>query len=91
MQYAYYYKNKILWLNITYEEEKILILNYIHFSNNHIKRESMDAKIIEMGFYWYGYSSDIMDMIRNCGVCHSENVGIKLPNIPKIIISYGPN
>ena len=91
LQYSYYYKNKLLWLNIIYEEEKIPLLKYTHFSNNHIKRETMDEKIIEMGFYWFGYSSDILELIRNCGVCHSENVGIKLPNNPKIIISYGPN
>ena len=51
----------------------------------------MDEKIIRMGYYWYGYSTDIMETIKNCGICHSENAGIRIPNKPKIIISYGPH
>ena len=51
----------------------------------------MEEKIISSGFYWHGYSNDIIDFLNNCGVCHSENVGKKLLNNPKIIISYGPN
>ena len=51
----------------------------------------MEEKIISSGFYWHGYSNDIIDFLNNYGVCHSENVGKKLPNNPKIIISYGHN
>ena len=72
--YSIYYKNKLIWLNIIYEDEKIPLLNYIHFNNNHIKRESMEQKIIEMGYYWYRYSKDIENIIKSCGVYHSENV-----------------
>ena len=32
--------------------------NYIHYSNNHIKREARDEKIIDMGYYWNGYSTN---------------------------------
>ena len=51
----------------------------------------MEEKIIQLDFYWHGYSNDVIDFINNCGVCHSVIVGKKLPNNPKIIISYGPN
>ena len=91
LQYFYYYKNKNLWLNIIYQEEKIPLLKFIHFNNNHIKRESMETKVIEMGFYWYGYSNDIINFIDNCGVCHAEKYGKKIPLNPKIIITYGPH
>ena len=50
----------------------------------------MDEKIISMGYYWYGYSSDIMETIKKCGICHSEKEGFRILNQPKIIISYGP-
>ena len=66
LQYSYYYKNKLIWLNIIYQKEKIPILNYIHFNSNHIKRETMEEKIIEAGFYWHGYSNDIIEFINNC-------------------------
>ena len=91
LQYSYYYKNKLIWLNIIYQKEKIPILNYIHFNCNHIKRETMEGKIIEAGFYWQGYSNDIIEFINNCGICHSELRAKKIENNPKIIISYGPN
>ena len=51
----------------------------------------MNLTIIEMGFYWYGYSNDITQFIKQCGFCHSENVIEKVPNIPKIILSKGPH
>ena len=51
----------------------------------------MDSKILEMGYYWYGYSSDTANIVSNCGICHSEKVREKLPNIPKIMITYGPH
>ena len=91
LQYKHYYKNNFIWLNIIFQLEKKPLLNYVHFKFNHIKRETMEEKIIQLGFYWYGYSNDVIDFINNCGVCHSVIVGKKLPNNPKIIISYGPN
>ena len=66
-------------------------LNYIHFNSNHIKRETMEEKIIEAGFYCYGYSNDIIEFINNCVICHSELKAKKIENSPKIIITYGPN
>ena len=91
LQYFYKYNKSELWVNIIYKDEKLSLLNYKHFSNNHLKRESMDLKILEMGFYWYGYSNDITQFIKECGVCHSENVIEKVPIIPKIILSKGPH
>ena len=55
------------------------LLNYIHYNNNHIKRESMDQRIIEMGYYWHGYSKDIENLIKSCDICHSENIAKKYP------------
>ena len=89
LQYSYYYKNKNIWLNIIYNEEKLPILNYVHYTNNHLKRESMDEKIIQMGFYWYGFSTDITNFIKKCGHCHSEIIGKQLKPEPKIIVTYG--
>ena len=91
LQCNHYYKNKFIWLNIIFQLEKIPLLNYIHFKFNHIKRETMEEKIMQLGFYWHGYLNDVIDFINKCGVSHSENVGKKLPNNPKIIITYGPN
>ena len=34
----------IITIFIIYKKEKLPILNYIHFSNNHLKSESMDEK-----------------------------------------------
>ena len=42
LQYFYKYNKNELWLNIIYKDEKLSLLNYIHFSNNHLKRESID-------------------------------------------------
>ena len=89
LQYNYYYKNKFIWLNIIYKEEKLPILNYTHYSNKHLKRETMDEKIIEMGFYWYGFSTDITNFIKNCGVCHVDLEGKQLKPNPKIMLTYG--
>ena len=44
-----------------------------------------------MGFYWYGYSNDITYFIKECGICHSENIIEKVQKIPKIIVSKGPH
>ena len=89
LQYNYYYKNKLIWLNIIYKEEKIPLLKYVHYSNNHLKRESMDEKIIEMGFYWYGFSTDIINFIKNCGICHADLAGKQLKPNPQIMLTYG--
>ena len=89
LQYSYHYKNKNIWLNIIYKEEKIPILNYVHYTNNHLKREGMDEKIIQMGFYWFAFSTDITNFIKNCGHCHSEIAGKPIKPEPKIIVTYG--
>ena len=34
----------IITIYVIYKKEKLPILNYIHFSNNHLKSESMDEK-----------------------------------------------
>ena len=51
----------------------------------------MEAKVIGMGFYWYEYSNDIINFIEKCGVCHSERYRKKVPQNPKIILTYGPH
>ena len=62
LQYKHYYKNNFIWLNIIFQLEKIPLLNYVHFKFNHIKRETMEEKIIQLGFYWHGYSNDVIDL-----------------------------
>ena len=37
----------------------------------------METKVIEMGFYWYGYSNDIINFIDNCGICQAETYDTK--------------
>ena len=44
-----------------------------------------------MGYYWYGYSTDIIELINKCGICQSEKAEKKLPSNTKIIITYGPH
>ena len=44
-----------------------------------------------MGYYWYGYSNDITKFIDECGICHTEKIKEKLPQIPKIILTKGPH
>ena len=53
--------------------------------------EGMDEKIIQMGFYCYGISTDITNFIKKCGKCHSEITGKPLKLEPKIIATYGAN
>ena len=55
-----------------------------------MKRESTDLNLLEMGYYWYGYSTDIINFIDECGLCHSEKITVKLPNVNKIILTKGP-
>lgn len=38
----------------------------------------MAKKVIEMGFYWAGYTDTIYDIIKECGVCHCVNKTKKL-------------
>ena len=52
LQYLYKYNNKEFWLDIMYKDEKNSLLNYVHYANNYLKRESMYFKIIEIGYYW---------------------------------------
>jgi len=51
LQYKHYNKNNLIWLNIIFLLKKEPLFNYVHFEFNHIKRESMEGKIIQLGFY----------------------------------------
>ena len=88
LQYKHYNKNNLIWLNIIFLLKKEPLLNYVHFKFNHIKRESMEGKIIQLGFYWHGYSNDFIDFIYKCSIYHSIIVWKKLLNKTKIIINY---
>ena len=56
------------------------MLYYINYNNNHLKHEAMAKKVIEMGFYWAGYTDTIYDIIKECSnvVCHCVNKTKKL-------------
>ena len=90
MQYKHNKNNKDLWLYIPYAEEVVAILNFLHYNNNHLKRDSMLKKIKEMVFSWNGMTANIEDSIHKYGVCYSISNTQKLSKKPKIIITYGP-
>ena len=48
------------------------MLHYIHYKNNHLKRDSMLKKIIEMGYFWNGITGDVVNAIKICEICYSE-------------------
>ena len=54
-----------------------------------MKRETMELKILEICYYWFGYSKDISKFIDNCSLYHIEKLKQKLPHIPKITITKG--
>ena len=57
-----YYKKEFVWLNIPYKEEIKSMLYYLHNKNNHLKHEAMSSEVISMGFYWNGYTNDIIKL-----------------------------
>ena len=65
------------------------LLNYIHFHNNHIKRNLWFKKSLKWDIF--GVDIDIENIIKSCEICHSENAIKKIPDNPKIIITYCPN
>ena len=90
LQYRYYYKKDFIWLNIPYKEEIKSMLYYLHNKNNHLKHEAMSREVISMGFYWNGYTNDINNTIKECGICYCKNNAKMIPVNPKIILTYGP-
>ena len=52
LQYKYFYQNKkFIWLNIPFINEINPMLNFIHFSNHHLKKDRMAAHVIKKGFF----------------------------------------
>ena len=73
IKYYDYKKKDFLWMKIPYKKEVNALLRYIHYNNKHLKKEGMSKKIIVSGFFWAGYTKDIKNFIKTCGVCHSLN------------------
>lgn len=68
LQYKYFYQNKkFIWLNIPFINEINPMLNFIHFSNHHLKKDRMVAHVIKKVFFWFGYTETINQFIQNCG------------------------
>ena len=44
----------------------------------------MNQRIIEIGYYWFGYSTDVANLIKSCGICYSDYNTKKLTNHPKL-------
>ena len=91
LQYKYSNNKIINWLNIPFQNEVETLLNYIHYNNNHLKKDRMVIHVIDAGFFWFGFSSDIDKFIKKCGKNHCENNIEKIEKENKIIISKGPH
>ena len=92
LQYKYFYQNKkFIWLNIPFINEINPMLNFIHFSNHHLKKDRMAAHVIKKGFFWFGYTETINQFIQNCGQCHAISNITKIPKKQKLIITRGPH
>ena len=51
----------------------------------------MKELIIENGYYWEGYSQDIINFMKSCPICHPQRIHKKI-NMPiKQIIDEGPH
>ena len=91
LQYKYTNNKIIKWLNIPFQNEVETLLNYTHYNNNHLKKDRMVIHVIDAGFFWFGFSSDIDKFIKKCGKNHCENNIEKIEKENKIIISKGPH
>ena len=85
IQYKYTRNKYIKWLYIPYENEIEPLLKYIHFNNNHLKKDRMAVHIINSGFFWFGYTEYITNFIDKCGFCHCNDKLEKVPKQTKII------
>ena len=78
-------------LFIPFLNEDKIILNNIHISNHHPGINKMKELIIENGYYWEGYSQDIINFMKSCPICHPQRIHKKI-NMPiKQIIDEGPH
>jgi len=61
-------------------EEKYLIFN-IHNNKNYPGINKMKQLIIESGYFWEGFSSEIKNYIKECPICNPKHnrKKIKLP------------
>jgi hypothetical protein len=88
-KYKIHEEEKTLFIPLLNEDK--IILNNIHISNHHPGINKMKELIIENGYYWEGYSQDIINFMKSCPICHPQRIHKKI-NMPiKQIIDEGPH
>ncbi len=67
LQYKRVLNKKEVWLNIPFEDEVEPLLNYVYYKYLHLKKDRMTTRIINLGYFWFGFTEDIHKCIKNCG------------------------
>ena len=83
-------KKKKIYLNIPFLNEEKYILSNIH-NDMHAGINKMKELILEAGYFWEGFSSDIKDFIKICPVCNPLHKRKKIKMPLKQIIDEGPH
>ena len=84
-------KDNYKYLNIPFiNEEKYLISN-IHNNKNHPGINKMKQLIIENGYFWEGFSSEIINFIKECPICNPKHNRKKIKLPLKQIIDERPH
>ena len=84
-------ENKALYYKIPYLEEKEILVNNIHISNNHSGREATYQIIKKDLWYWSGMYNDILKIIKKCAFCIKPLKYKNLISKNKIIIEDDPH
>ena len=80
-----------MYYKIPYCDEKNILINNTHISNNNSGREST-YKILKKNLgYWFGIYKDILEVIKKCPYCLAPNKYKSLIEKSKIIIEDGPH
>ena len=66
-------------------------MNNIHISNHHQGINKMEVLIIENGYYWEGFSTDINKYIKSFPVCCPQIIHKKVKMPIKQIIDEAPH
>ena len=84
--------NENNWYYIPYKDEKEIILNELHWKNNHCGRDAMKDLLKSNKWYWYGFYLDIIDFIKRCPFCDNSKSKFKKLNTGiKVILDKGPH
>lgn len=52
--------------------EKEILINDIHVQNNHCGRDQLIQYIYAKGWYWYGLTKEIQEIIKSCPNCNTS-------------------